>query len=63
MKMGKEILTFGNIRIEKKKIYRHITLIFLGDVDFEKVLVSNKIIFGEKSTLLVSCIMVVKSNH
>ena len=39
------------------------TLIFLGDVDIEKVLVSNKIIFGEKSTLLVSCIMVVKSNH
>ena len=62
MKMGKEILTFGNIRIEKKN-YRHITLIFLGYVDFEKVLVSNKIIFGEKSTLLVSCIMVVKSNH
>ena len=39
------------------------TLIFLGDVDIEKVLVSNKIIFGEKSTLFVSCIMVVKSNH
>ena len=62
MKVGKEILTFGNIRIEKKN-YRHITLIFLGDVNFEKVLVSNKIIFGEKSTLLVSCTMVVKSNH
>ena len=26
--MGKEILTFGNIEIEKNKCYRHITPIF-----------------------------------
>ena len=47
--MGKEILTFGNIEIEKNKCSRHITPIFLGDVDIEKVLVSNKISFGEKN--------------
>ena len=35
--MGKEILTFGNIEIEKNKFYRHITLIFFRDVDMEKV--------------------------
>ena len=47
--MGKEILTFGNIEIEKNKCSRHITPIFLRDVDIEKVLVSNKISFGEKN--------------
>ena len=49
MKMGKEILTFGNIEIEKNKFYRHKTPIILGDVDIEKVLVSKKISFGEKN--------------
>ena len=43
--MGTEILTFGNIEIEKKRNYRHITPIFLRDVDIEKELVSNKIYF------------------
>ena len=47
--MGKEILTLGNTEIEKNKSYRHKTPILLGDVDIEKVLVSNKISFGEKS--------------
>ena len=28
--MGKEILTFGNIEIEKNKFYRHKTSIFGG---------------------------------
>ena len=57
--MSKEIFTFSNIEIEKNKFYRHKTPTFLGDVDTEKVLVSNKISFGEKtiSTLLVTCIM------
>ena len=47
--MGKEILMFGNTEIEKNKFCRHITPNFLGDVDIEKVLVSNKISFGEKN--------------
>ena len=47
--MCKEILTFGNIEIEKNKFYRHKTPIFLEDVDIEQVLESNKISFGEKS--------------
>ena len=46
--MGKEILMFGNIEIEKNKFHHHITPIFLGDIDIEKVLVSHKISFGEK---------------
>ena len=63
--MGKEILTFGNIEIEKKKKFATIRPIFLEDLDIEKILVSNKISFGEKTirTLLVACIMVVKLNH
>ena len=39
-----------DIEIEKKKKnYRNKTTIFLKDVDIEKVLVSNKISFGEKN--------------
>ena len=49
IKMGKGILTFGNIETEKKKFYRNKTPIFLKDVDIKKVLVSNKISFGEKN--------------
>ena len=47
--MGKEILTFEDIEIEKNKFYRNKTPIFLVDVDIEKVLVSNKISFGAKN--------------
>ena len=39
--MAKELLTFSNIEIDKK--------IFWGDVDIEKVLVSNKISVGENN--------------
>ena len=46
--MGKEILTFGDIEIEKK-FYRIKIPVPLGDVDIEKVLLSNKISFGEKN--------------
>ena len=47
--MGKKILTFGDIEIEKKKKnYRHRNPIILKDVDIEKVVASNKISFGEE---------------
>ena len=64
--MSKESLTFGDIKIKKKKNYRHKTLIALKDPDIEKILVSNKISPGEKktiNTLLVTCIMVIKLSH
>ena len=48
LKMGKEILTFGNIEIKKNKFY-HNKSIFFKDEDIEKILVSNKISFGEKN--------------
>ena len=47
--MGKEILTFGDIKIEKNKFYCQKSPIFIKDVDIEKVLVSNKISFAEKN--------------
>ena len=48
--MGKEILIFGNIENEKKKFFFIvIRLLFCESVDIEKVLVSNKISFGEKN--------------
>ena len=47
--MGKEILTFEAIENEKNKFNPNKTPIFLKDVDTVKVLVCNKICFGEKS--------------
>ena len=44
--MGKEILTFSNIEIEKNKLYCHKSHIAL---DIEKVLASKKISFAKKS--------------
>ena len=49
MKIGKEILAFCHIEIEKNKFYRHKSLTFLKDVDIEKLLVSKRISFGEKN--------------
>ena len=46
--MGKEILTLGDIEIEKNKFYSHKSSVPLRDADIEKVLVSGKIYSGEK---------------
>ena len=45
-KMSKEILTLGDIEIEKN-LYHHKTPILGGHVDIEKVLLSSKISFSE----------------
>ena len=47
--MGKEILTFDDIEIEKYKFYRQKGNIFLEDVDIKIVLVCNRISSGEKN--------------
>ena len=47
--MSKEILTFEYINFEKNKFYLYKTLILLGDVNIEKVLLSNKISFGKEN--------------
>ena len=55
--MGKEVLTFRNIEIEKNKFYRNKIPVPRRDVDIEKVY--EKTI----NTLLVTCIMIIKSRH
>ena len=59
-----EILTFGSIEVKKQTTVISL-LFFLGNTDIEKVLVTNKISFGEKtiSTLLVTCLMVMMLNY
>ena len=42
------ILTFGDIETEKNKFYGYKSFVSLRDIGTEKVLVSNKICFGEK---------------
>ena len=46
--MGKEILTSGDIEIEKNKFYCHKSSIFFEEIDTEKVLISNKISSDKK---------------
>ena len=46
--MGKEILTFRDIEIDNTKFYHNKDPISLKDEDIEKVLVYNKLCFGEK---------------
>ena len=63
IKIGKEISTFGDIEIKKKN---EIKVLFLKDVDLQKVLPSNKISFGEKkniNTLLITWITMIKLSH
>ena len=63
--MGKEILTFGCIEIDKNKFYRNKPSFFRKDADMEKLLVSTKICFGKKAidTLLVTYIIIIKLCH
>ena len=53
--MNKEIITFGDIQIEKPKFYLYKNSIFLKDTDINKMLISGKFSSGEKiiNTLLV----------
>ena len=47
--MGKEIIMFDDIEIEKHKFHSYESPIFLEDVDIDSVLVSNKISSDEKN--------------
>ena len=60
--MGKEILTFGDVDIEKNQFYHYNSPIFLKNVDIEKVLDLKRFLLVKKaiSTLLVTCIMKTK---
>ena len=49
IKICKEILTSANTELEKNEFYLYKSSVSLKDVDIYKVLVSNKIFFGEKN--------------
>ena len=46
--MGKEIITFGDIEIEKRKFHHRKNLIFLEYVDIDNILISRMVCSGEK---------------
>ena len=47
-KVDKEIITFGNIEIEKYKFHQHKSLILIHDINIDRIVVSNKVPFGKK---------------
>ena len=61
--MRNEILTFGNIEIEKHKFYRHKSPVSLSDVDIEKVLTRFLLVKNTISILVVTCIMTIKLSN
>ena len=63
--MANEIITTGDIGVEKHKFHRHRSPIFIEDVDIDNKLVSSNISAGEKiiNTLLFTYMMIVKLNH
>ena len=61
--MNREISIFGDIGIDKGKFHYPI---WIDDVDIDKMLISNKISFGEKGyiyILLVTKTMIIKLSH
>ena len=59
--MGKEIITFGNIEIEKQKFHCQENPISIYDVNIDRIVVSNKVPFGNKIlNILLGMKMIVK---
>ena len=46
--MEKTIIKFGDIEIEKQKFHQHKRSISIKNIDINKIVVSNKVYFGEK---------------
>ena len=47
--MYKKNATFRDLEINERKFHRFRNIIFLGDVDSDNILISNKISCGEKN--------------
>ena len=47
--MGKQLITFGDIEVEKHKFQQHKIHPSIGDVNNNKIIVSNKVSVGKKS--------------
>ena len=63
--MTKEILRFGNMKIEKHKFCHYESPVILEDVDIDNTLFSNKISFGSKSYkyFIDYFVIIIKLNH
>ena len=46
--MGKKIIIFGDIEVEKQKFHQHKIPIWINNVDISKIVVSNMVNFGKK---------------
>ena len=46
--MEKAIIKFGHTKVEKHKFHQCKKLILIENVDFNKIVVSNKVYFGKK---------------
>ena len=46
--MGKIIIKFGNIEIQKQKFYHHKGPISIKNINLNKIVVSNKVSFVKK---------------
>ena len=46
-KMGKEIITFSNIEVEKHKFHQHKSPISIYDLNLDRIVVSNRVAFGK----------------
>ena len=47
-KIAKEIVTFGNFEVEKHKFHQHKSPSSIYDVNFDRIVVSNRFSFGKK---------------
>ena len=45
--MGKEIITFSNIEVEKHKFHQHKSPISIHDLNLDRIAVSNRVAFGK----------------
>ena len=46
IKMGKEVITFGNVDIKKRKFHHYKNLTYLNDANVNSILIYNRIFSG-----------------
>ena len=61
--MKKQIIMFGNIKIEKYKFHNHKSPILVDDEDIDKILISNKVSCKKVINILLVTKMKKKLNH
>ena len=49
--MGKETITFGKIEVEKQKFHQHKSPISIYDVNIDRIVIPNKVLFDVKDKI------------